>query len=456
MLCFGRMRAAATDMPTAQAAATTPRPRIVNGVLTFSHPSAGALLLYDDVGATTLYGLCSGTLIGCRTFLTAAHCVCLDDADDATACKRAGTVSPDALRVFLQHGGIFTVAHLTVSPEYSFAERGDIAVLTLGEPVRGVAPSGINTSSRPEVGTVGTIVGFGTTAPRPRSAADAGIKRRGAVVTAPCPDDIPDETHICWEFLGSGSNTCEGDSGGPFFLTLGSSSVLAGVTSGGLGFDCVAPSVAFDTDVFVNRSWIAAVAGDDLGIERCGLPAAGTETTATFTSSGQLDRANPEAPLEFEVPEGTALLRVGLNGQLSSSSGFFGTSNDFDLLVRAGSAPSPDAYDCSAIDSTPFGFCEIDSPRAGPWHVVVRLIQGEGTFQVTATTFAAASPAPCTGDCSGDGTVTVDEILKGVGIALGNADLATCAAVNANNDDVVTIDEVLAAVTSVLTGCTAL
>jgi hypothetical protein len=35
-------------------------------------------------------------------------------------------------------------------------------------------------------------------------------------------------------------------------------------------------------------------------------------------------------------------------------------------------------------------------------------------------------PIACVGDCNNDGTVTVDEILTMVNIALGNADVTAC------------------------------
>jgi cysteine-rich repeat protein len=61
--------------------------------------------------------------------------------------------------------------------------------------------------------------------------------------------------------------------------------------------------------------------------------------------------------------------------------------------------------------------------------------------------------ARCTGDCDGSGAVTVDEVLTGVNIALGNAPLDTCSAFDANGDHAVTVDEILAAVNNALNGC---
>lgn len=66
---------------------------------------------------------------------------------------------------------------------------------------------------------------------------------------------------------------------------------------------------------------------------------------------------------------------------------------------------------------------------------------------------SSAASAACTGDCNGNGIVTVDELLAGVNIALGVAPLSACASFDTNNDRRVTVDELLAAVNAALTGC---
>jgi len=68
---------------------------------------------------------------------------------------------------------------------------------------------------------------------------------------------------------------------------------------------------------------------------------------------------------------------------------------------------------------------------------------------------AGASSGACVGDCSGDGFVTVDELLQGVNIALGNLPLAACRVFDANGDGDVTVDELLSAVNNALSGCPA-
>jgi cytochrome c peroxidase len=61
----------------------------------------------------------------------------------------------------------------------------------------------------------------------------------------------------------------------------------------------------------------------------------------------------------------------------------------------------------------------------------------------------------CSGDCSLDGTVAVDEVLTGVGVALETAHLAACVTADTNGDGTVSVDELIAAVNRAATSCTA-
>jgi hypothetical protein len=67
----------------------------------------------------------------------------------------------------------------------------------------------------------------------------------------------------------------------------------------------------------------------------------------------------------------------------------------------------------------------------------------------------AAFAQPCTGDCNGDGVVTVDELIRGIGIGIHTIELGRCAAMDANGDGSVTINELIQAVSNALVGCPA-
>lgn len=59
----------------------------------------------------------------------------------------------------------------------------------------------------------------------------------------------------------------------------------------------------------------------------------------------------------------------------------------------------------------------------------------------------------CAGDCNDDGVVTIDELLAGAAIVLGERTVDSCPAVDANGDGAVTIDELIRAVRHALAGC---
>ena len=61
--------------------------------------------------------------------------------------------------------------------------------------------------------------------------------------------------------------------------------------------------------------------------------------------------------------------------------------------------------------------------------------------------------ASCAGDCDANGTVGVNELIRGINIALGNAPATNCAAFDGDSSGTVGINELVAAVNSALRGC---
>ncbi len=68
----------------------------------------------------------------------------------------------------------------------------------------------------------------------------------------------------------------------------------------------------------------------------------------------------------------------------------------------------------------------------------------------------ARAAEPCGGDCNGDGTVEIHEILLGVNIALDMADVAQCEAMDGNASAQVEMNELITAVNDGLRGCPAI
>ncbi|MBX3025817.1 hypothetical protein KF840_12995 [bacterium] len=64
-----------------------------------------------------------------------------------------------------------------------------------------------------------------------------------------------------------------------------------------------------------------------------------------------------------------------------------------------------------------------------------------------------AQVAACVGDCNGDRTVGIDELIRGVNIALGSTALDQCVSLDANGDGSAGIEELIRAVNNALQGC---
>jgi hypothetical protein len=64
-----------------------------------------------------------------------------------------------------------------------------------------------------------------------------------------------------------------------------------------------------------------------------------------------------------------------------------------------------------------------------------------------------SEPVGCLGDCSGDGAVTIEEVVTGVDVLLGPEPLAVCTALDRNSDGAATIEEIAASVANALNGC---
>ena len=169
--------------------------------------------------------------------------------------------------------------------------------------------------------------------------------------------------------------------------------------------------------------------------------------------------ASPQSPGYVTVFEGQTQIIGGTSAGAPSWAGIVallnqtaGTDGLGPLNARlyqlgrqqyAGSGPAV-FHDVTAGDTTFNGVAGTNAT------VGFDLATGLGTpdVAVLAQTFA-----PCPGDCNGDATVSVDELVIAVDIALGATPLAQCTALDTNGDSAVTVDEVLAATNRALNGC---
>jgi hypothetical protein len=216
------------------------------------HPAV--LLLVMDVNGSPAFR-CSGTLISPTVFLTAGHCA-----------GETGEFS--GMRVFtesdVQHGdnnypfgGRNSIEATTWASHPQFTEAQfflhDVGVVVLQKPVKlksgayGVLPAeGELDSLQPRASTIFTSVGYGLQRINPVFVTAEKIR----MLAQPHLDQI--NTGFTGDFSmllsnnASTGGTCFGDSGGPNFL--GTSNVVAGVTSFGLNGTCGGTGGVFRLD----------------------------------------------------------------------------------------------------------------------------------------------------------------------------------------------------------------
>jgi uncharacterized protein (TIGR03382 family) len=210
----------------------------------------------DAVAVIGTNGSCTGVVIAPDAVLTAGHC-----AEIAPQRIIAGTTDDSS-------GG--TAVAVTATMAYpSFGDSYDVAVLQLATPVPGVTPRTLASACTFDAFSAGAqveVVGFGLT---DDAATGTNSLQREAIlpVTDPtCAGSSGCRPAIApgGEFVagGDGVDSCNGDSGGPAYLSTPRGEVAVGIVSRGVGGEstpCGGGGIYVRTDKVA--SWIADVAG---------------------------------------------------------------------------------------------------------------------------------------------------------------------------------------------------
>ena len=242
------------------------------------HPYVG-LMVAQDASGNPLWR-CSGTLLSSTVYLTAGHCteapaaraeiwfasgpIPTDSNYTSVAAGGTGCANP-AVTGYPCHGDTGGIVHTHPSFDPDAFFLFDLGVVTLEKAVvrttYGALPK-LNEldSLKPKRSTTFTAVGYGLQRAFPDAAAakDEAIKVRLVahphLIQINNPGSTGDFSLILSANASTGG-TCFGDSGGPNFI--GTSNVLAGVTSYGKNPTCAGQGGVYRVDRADDLTWLA-------------------------------------------------------------------------------------------------------------------------------------------------------------------------------------------------------
>jgi hypothetical protein len=264
--------AAVVALLAMSALAVTPASAITNGTSDDgNHPWVGLYTAHAPDG--DYLWRCTATLLSPWVMVTAGHCT--DGADNAVIFFDQGPIIPDpdftiATRSCVGIAGYPCVGDVTGTPVTSpdFDENAfylnDLGLVLLDEPVYAdtyaeLPDAGILSTMKPGPRSWFTTIGYGLQKSFPDSAAWKNVGVRERLVAYPQLKSIDGPNtgdFSMWVTANaSGGGTCFGDSGGPSFI--GSTDVIAGVTSYGYTDTCKGPDGIYRLDNEDDLDWIA-------------------------------------------------------------------------------------------------------------------------------------------------------------------------------------------------------
>lgn len=275
---------------------------IVNGSLHHGHPAVGMML--------TGTSLCTVTLVGCKTVLSAAHCLYPSDASgneiscsssnkpaDTSCDSRLGVLRYDKVQVVFGCSNLnncsadkyfdstVVYVHGDYSGGYPYANDLSLIKLDRAPPFRPLPIASID----PSKGMSITMVGYGIT---DYENSDSGIKRAGTSSL----DGVSDSHFSHETAAGNNAAICSGDSGGPAFTTIGGKEMVLGVASYGYNDDDAngVTHCGAGYHARLNVAWLKSMAGGDLMVDNSdGSCAPADEQNANDTNPPTISIVTP-------------------------------------------------------------------------------------------------------------------------------------------------------------------
>jgi hypothetical protein len=280
-----RILAVMTAVTAALAVGTTSSQAITgNFVPDYEHEYVGLIVFYDADGEFS--HRCSGSLLTDQVFLTAGHCVTLDDE---------GTLASSARVYFEQDAGANFDPELGYDPTtgypltggieastlYSYGFEGlylpesrDVGLVILDAPVTSVYPDVDTYASLAAAGTLETygsgidaeidLSGYGVTNPNKNHPVSyrERLQAETFIIGGRNPNYVNEfNVQLASNPGGGRGGTCFGDSGGP--VLLADTNIVVAVNSFVKNSQCAGAGYGYRTDQAEVIAWILAHAGDE-------------------------------------------------------------------------------------------------------------------------------------------------------------------------------------------------
>jgi hypothetical protein len=169
--------------------------------------------------------------------------------------------------------------------------------------------------------------------------------------------------------------------------------------------------------------------------------------TPTETPTGQATATVTDSPTAVDTPTPSA---TALDTATATATGSVTPTG----VATATSTDTPTGISTATPTETPTVVSTATATRTAtitPPHTATAT--PSATHSASPTVTPTTQPVVCVGDCENDGQVTIDDLVRGVNIALGVLPVTNCPAFDPNNDGEVTISELVTGVNNSLNNC---